>query len=636
MLYNIINNIRLICIKSISKANSGHPGMPLGICDVFTIFFLNFYKINFNNLKSINKDKLIISNGHGIIINYVLLYLYNVYKIKDLINFRRFNSNTPGHPEIGNFIDASTGPLGQGIGIGIGIGLKSKKYKNKFNNFFNIFNNKVWIFCGDGCLMEGVSSESCSFCGCYNINNIILLYDSNNISIDGNVKNYFNENIKLKFISLNWNVIGPINGHCYFSIIKSLLKAKKSYFPTIIIYNTIIGFISPCKSYNENSHGNIFTKFEFLEILKNFTLTYDYVKKMFFDNKKKYLIYYKKKYKKYFFELIRIFNNIIPKINFLKLYFKYYKINLNKSTRFVCSNILKNIYAINETFGGSADLTNSNLTKNNFINSIRYKNFKNRYINYGVREFTMGLINYGLSSDKIGINYCSTFLVFSNYMYSAIRNFCLSKLKNIFIFTHDSILVGEDGPSHQPIEQLHSIRIIPRNYIFRPYNYIELILCWILILKFLNNCSSLILSRQNFKNNFIKIYNIKNIITGTYSCFYKKKIELIIVSNGSDLEICFECYFFLKKYFIIQIISLFCNKLFDKQKKIYKNKILNCKKIIFVESSNDDFWYKYKKYFTYVLNIKKFGYSSNELELKKKTNLNKKFLIKLCLFVIKL
>ncbi|AFP84240.1 transketolase-like TK C-terminal-containing protein [Candidatus Carsonella ruddii] len=635
MLYNIINNVRLICVKSISKANSGHPGMPLGICDIFVFFFLIFYKINFNNIKSINKDKLIMSNGHGAIINYVLLYLNNVYKLKDLFNFRKIFSKTPGHPEIGKFIDASTGPLGQGIGIGIGIGLKNKKYKDKFNKLFNLFNNKIWIFCGDGCLMEGVSTESCSFCGSYNINNIILLYDSNNISIDGIIKNYFFENIKLKFISLNWNVIGPINGHCYLSIIKSLLKAKNSYFPTIIIYNTIIGFISPCKSYDKNSHGNVFKSLEYYNILKNYSLNYNYFKKNFFDNKKKYLIYYKIKFKKYFFELIRVFNNIIIKINFLKLYFKYYKINLNKSTRFICSNILKNIYVLNETFGGSADLTSSNLTKNNLINSINYKKFKNKYINYGVREFSMGLINYGLSSDKIGINYCSTFLVFSNYMYSIIRNFCLSKLKNIFIFTHDSIFVGEDGPSHQPIEQLQSIRIIPRNYIYRPYNYIELIFCWLIILKLSKNCSSLILSRQNFQNNFIKIYNIKNIITGIYYCFYNnKKIDLIIVSNGSDLEICFECYKFLKKYFFIQIISLFCNKLFEKQKKIYKKKFFNCKKIIFVESSNDDFWYKYKKYFTFILNIKKFGYSGNELEIKKKTNLNKNFLLKLCLYVI--
>ncbi|MBY0585376.1 hypothetical protein K5B08_00455, partial [Candidatus Carsonella ruddii] len=292
MYYNIINNVRLLCIKAIQKANSGHPGMPLGISDIFTFLWFFFYKNNFNNKQNLNKDRIIISNGHGVIIYYVFLYLGKIYNIKELKNLRKFGSLTPAHPEISNLVDASTGPLGQGIGIGIGMGIKNKILNKKFNKKITIFNNKIWIFCGDGCLMEGVGNESISFCGVLNVNNIILIYDSNDISIDGIIKNYFFENIKQKFNSMNWDVIGPINGHDYNLIKKSFKKAILSYYPILIYFKTIIGFLSSDKSYSELVHGSIFKKQELINIYKNYTIKYFIKKKIMFDIKIKYIIYY--------------------------------------------------------------------------------------------------------------------------------------------------------------------------------------------------------------------------------------------------------------------------------------------------------------------------------------------------------
>ncbi|MBY0585351.1 hypothetical protein K5B08_00310, partial [Candidatus Carsonella ruddii] len=298
--------------------------------------------------------------------------------------------------------------------------------------------------------------------------------------------------------------------------------------------------------------------------------------------------------------------------------------------------LINELYKINEIIGGSADLTTSNLTKGNNTNSITKKSFKGRFFNYGVREFTMSLINYGIVSEKYMISFCSTFLVFSNYMYSAIRNFAISKLKNIFIFTHDSFFVGEDGPTHQPIEQLKTLRSFPRFYVFRPYNLIELIISWLIILKLRKNSSSLILSRQNFKNNFIKLINIKNIFKGCYKInILKFKFDLTIVSSGSDLENVFFCYFFLKKYFNIQIISLYCNFLFEKQKKNYKKNMFS-KKTIFFESSNDILLNKYNIKYLFIFNIKKYGKSASEKDLMKYFNFTKKNLIKICLYLIKI
>ncbi|WP_211118503.1 transketolase-like TK C-terminal-containing protein [Candidatus Carsonella ruddii] len=636
MLYNIINNVRLICIKSIQKSKSGHPGMPLGITEIFTFLWYFFYKNNFKNIKNLNKDKIIISNGHGVVIHYVFLYFSNIFKIKELKKLRKFNSLTPAHPELSNFIDASTGPLGQGIGIGIGIGIKNEIFKNKFNKKINIFSNKIWIFCGDGCLMEGVGNESISFCGSLNVNNIILLYDSNNISIDGIIKNYFFENIKQKFNSMNWDVIGPIDGHNYKLIKKSIQKSIKSFFPILIYFKTIIGFLSPDRSYTKSVHGSIFNKIQTINIYKNYTIKYLYKKKIFFDIKKKYFIYYIKNYKFSFLELIRILNNIIIKINLIKIYLKNEKKNINKSTRLISNFIINDLSNFNEFIGGSADLTSSNLTKGNKINSISKKKFNNRFFNYGVREFTMSLINYGIVSEKNMITFCSTFLVFSNYMYSAIRNFNISKLKNIFIFTHDSFFVGEDGPTHQPVEHLKQLRSFPRLFVFRPYNLIELIISWYIIIKLEKNSSSLILSRQNFKNNYVKFININNIIKGGYILnSVNFKIDLTIISSGSDLEHVFNCFFFLKKYFNIKIISLYCFFLFNKQNKSYKNNIFS-KKTLFFESSNDIFLNKYNINYLFIFNIKKYGKSATENDLKKYFNFTKKNLIKLCLYIIKI
>lgn len=603
----IINTLRLLSIDMINKANSGHPGMPLGCAPTMFVLWCKIMNYNHNN---VDRDRFILSNGHGCALLYSILHLFGYYTLDDLKNFRQIHSLTPGHPEYNpNLgIEISTGPLGQGIANGVGMAIASKKLE---------LNNKIYVMCGDGCLMEGISYESVSLAGHLELNNLILLYDSNNITIDGNTNLTFTENIKKRFESQNWNVLEVLNGDSDINdIYNKLLLTKKSDKPTIIIITTTIGYGS-IKSGTSESHGTPLGEYNTKELKKYFN--FDENKDFFVDNDVKL----------YFNDLINKNKNIIinKKIFSENNYpIMNRELNLltnnkkNYSTRDL-SNLCLNILCkyMDNIIVGSADLTESTKTliKSDYITK---NNFFGKYIHYGIREHAMIGIANGLSTFNF-IPIVSTFLVFINYCLAAIRMSALSKHKVIYILTHDSIWLGEDGPSHQSCESLTILRSIPDLLVLRP-SYIDEVVESYKIAINNNGPTCLILSRQTLK--YIETSYIKYIDKGAYIIYQNKnwkrnyndniKKEIVLIATGSEVELAIDTAKELIDY-NITVISMISTQLFDKQTDKYKEYILPKKAIkISIEAGSTLGWYKYANY-TY--GIDTFGLSGNIDDLKK-------------------
>ncbi|WP_338516089.1 transketolase [Candidatus Legionella polyplacis] len=641
---NLANAIRFLSIDAIEKAKSGHPGTPLGMADIATVLWKKFLKYNPKNPLWFNRDRFILSNGHCSALLYSLLHItgYNL-SIEDLKKFRQLHSKTPGHPEYSKTpgIEATTGPLGQGIAMGIGIAIGEKNLSTTFNKpNLNLIDHYTYIFAGDGCLMEGISHESCSLAGTLGLNKLILFYDHNNISIDGKVKNWFQDNTKKRFESYNWKVIGPINGHNIKEIITAIQIAKsETKKPSIIICKTIIGFGSPIAG-NKKSHSNPLGKYYIKQTRKTLNWTYppffipkhiygqwNHIKKGEEEEKTWINICnkYKKKYKNDYYEFLRRINKKLPKKwKFFKKSLIKNHISKNKykyqSTRNISQKCIQNLTKIlPEIFGGSADLTESNKTGFQNKNTINNNNFPGNYIHYGVREFAMAAIMNGLSLYGGHIPYGGTFLTFSDYAKSAIRMSALMKQHVIYIFTHDSIGIGEDGPTHQPIEQISMLRNIPNIEIWRPSNSIETIIAWIEIIEHHSGPSCLILSKQKLpelKYNNMNINNIKKggyIVDNTY-----KKIDVILLSTGSELQLAISTKKQLQKLgYNIRVVSMPCCERFLLQKNIYKEYVLPkfIKKRIAIEASTTFYWYKFIGLDGLIIGINEFGISAPEKQI---------------------
>ncbi|WP_338521506.1 transketolase [Candidatus Legionella polyplacis] len=641
---NLANAIRFLSIDSIEKAKSGHPGTPLGMADIATVLWKKFLKHNPKNPLWFNRDRFILSNGHCSALLYSLLHItgYNL-SIKDLKNFRQLHSKTPGHPEYLKTpgIEATTGPLGQGIAMAIGIAIGEKNLSKTFNKQnLNLIDHYTYVFAGDGCLMEGISHESCSLAGTLGLNKLILFYDNNNISIDGKVKNWFKDDTKKRFQSYNWKVIGPINGHNTKEIITAIQKARsETKKPSIIICKTIIGFGSPIAG-NKKCHSNPLGKHYIKQTRKILNWTYPpfFIPKHIYkqwnhikngEKEEKSWINicnkYKKKYKNDYHEFLRRINKTLPKQwkcfkeSLIK---KYTSNNKHKyqSTRNISQKCIQNFTKIlPEIFGGSSDLTESNKTGFQNKNAINNNNFPGNYIHYGVREFAMASIMNGLSLYGGHIPYGGTFLVFSDYAKSAIRMSALMKQHVIYIFTHDSIGIGEDGPTHQPIEQISMLRNIPNIEIWRPSNSIETIIAWIEIIEHNSGPSCLILSKQKLpelKHTNININNIKKggyIIDDTY-----KKLNIILISTGSELQLAISAKKCLQKLgYNIRVISMPCCERFLSQKSTYKEYVLPkfIKKRIAIEASSTFYWHKFVGLDGLIIGINEFGISAPEKQI---------------------
>jgi transketolase len=608
----IINTLRLLSIDMIEKANSGHPGMPLGCASMMFVLWCKI--INFNPEVPLwnERDRFILSNGHGCSLLYSMLFLlgYN-YNLEDLQNFRQLYSKTPGHPEYNKSlgIEISTGPLGQGIANGVGMAIASKKLG---------INNYIYVMCGDGCLMEGISYEATSLAGHLQLNNLIILYDNNKITIDGSTDITFTENTKNRFIALNWNVLEVEDGNTdTVDIYNKLLIAKLSKVkPTIIFVNTTIGFGSLLAG-KSSSHGaplgieNTKQLKKYFNFDENKTFFIDKDIKQYFEKLKQNKIqYYNQVSKLNINKDFNTENNYNQTINNLKNIKNSEKNYATRESSGICLNIL--LDNIDNIIIGSADLGDSNKTllKTDIFNK---DNFNGKYIHYGIREHAMCAIANGISTYEI-IPIVSTFLVFITYCLASIRMASISKHKVIYIFTHDSILLGEDGPTHQPIESLTILRSIPNLYTIRPCDTNEVSGAYQIALEY-DGPSALILSRQVIPN--ILNSNSNNMKNGAYIIYEpNNKLDLIIMATGSEVNLSLECIKYIEKHYkiYIRLVSIPCTQLFDNQDKEYKEYIFpkNIKKVS-IEAGSTLGWYKYADY---VYGIDRFGESGKINDLK--------------------
>ncbi len=617
------NAIRFLSIDAVQKANSGHPGMPMGMADVVTVLFKNFLKFSPKNPNWLNRDRFVLSAGHGSMLLYSLLYLtgYKSISLNSIKNFRQLNSICAGHPEYhqGTGIETTTGPLGQGIANAVGFAIAEEILKKKIGK--KIINHKTYVLSGDGCLMEGISHEAMSLAGHLKLKNLIMLFDNNSVSIDGPTNLAVSDNYKKRFESYGWNYIS-IDGHNQKQIFNALKKVQNSKKPTVISCKTKIGYGSPNKSGKASSHGSplgideiklvrkkLDWKYKPFQIPNNILKEWRKIGDRSAKNESKWKKYYKRKKK--------IINKILNN-NFNKS-FEIEKKNAikdlkNIATRKSSELILNALTKKNNTLiGGSADLAGSNNTKTKYQNIIKPGQFNGSYIHYGVREHAMSGIMNGLALHGNFIPYGGSFLIFTDYCKSSIRLSALMKQRVIYVMTHDSIGLGEDGPTHQPIEQLSGLRSIPNLNVFRPADRTETIECWELALKNLKTPSILSLTRQNIKQ-------IRKTYTRNNKCSYggyevlrtNKKVQLTILASGSEVNLAIDTSHKLAKYKIYsKVISMPCLDLFDLQPKSYKQKILDETKFkISIEAATTNCWKKYVGSNGLMFGINEFGKSA--------------------------
>ena len=580
--------------------------MPMGMADVATVLFKNFLRFNPKNPDWLNRDRFVLSAGHGSMLLYSLLYLtgYKSISINNIKKFRQLNSICAGHPEYHpkTGIETTTGPLGQGISNAVGFAIAEEILKNKLGK--DLINHKTYVLAGDGCLMEGISHEAMSLAGHLKLKNLVMLFDNNSISIDGPTNLAVSDNFKKRFEGYGWDYIS-INGHNEKEIFKALKKVQKAKKPTVISCKTKIGYGSPNKSGKASSHGSPLGVDEIKLVRKALnwkTKPFDIPNKILNEWRKigqrgeilekKWNKALKRKKIKFNQTLKNNFNTVLKKE----------KENAIKEPKSLatrkCSEMTLNALTKqkNNLIGGSADLAGSNNTKTKNHKIIKPGDFTGDYIHYGVREHAMSGVMNGIALHSNLIPYGGTFLIFSDYCKPSIRLSALMKKRVIYVMTHDSIGLGEDGPTHQPIEQLSGLRAIPNLNVFRPADRIETIECWEHALKSSKTPSVLSLTRQNL-NPVRKTYPNKNLCSlGAYEVLRtNKKINLTILASGSEVNLALEVSHKLAKDKIYsKVISMPCMELFELQSKSYKNKILEETKFkISIEAGSSDCWKKY-------------------------------------------
>ena len=631
----VVNNIRSLGIDMIHEANSGHPGIVLGASPIIYTLFAHHMKFHTGYPNWCNRDRFVLSAGHGSAMLYATLFMNGYdYTIDDLKAFRSLDSITPGHPEynINLGIEMTTGPLGQGLGTAVGMAIAEKYLEKTFNTKkHKIFDYKIYALCGEGDLMEGISYEAVSLASNLKLNNLIVLYDANKITLDGNAKLSFNENIMDRFENMGWNVLEVSNGENIHEISRMIKWAKHSKKPTIIQINTTIGKYSKLENTNK-VHGTPLEEDDIKEIKKKLKINdtpFDYDIK----NKEEYLKYIEEKNKKQYNEWKIIFDeyvidketklkdSLLSIINNEQILIKLEKlIDVNNisndlSMREINSLIMNTISNyIPEFIGGSADTVSSTKTYLKEKGDFNSKNYTGKNIYYGIREHAMASSTNGIALSNLR-PFASTFLTFADYMKPSIRLSALMDIPSTFIFTHDSINIGQDGPTHQPIEQLGMLRSIPNFTVYRPCDKKELIGCWNLILEQSKPCA-LIISRNKSKE--IKYTSPSYVKYGGYVIHeFENKLDLIILASGTEVNIALSTARKLKEedHIEARIISVPNLNTLLNQDPNYLKELLpkNIKKYV-IEYSNDTMWYQLDKEIN-LINMKSFGTSAKSEDI---------------------
>ncbi len=648
---NLANAIRSLTIDAIEKSQSGHPGMPMGFADVATILFKEFLNFSASNPKWPNRDRFVLSAGHGSMLLYSLLYLtgYKDISIDDIKNFRQLGCKAAGHPEVEMLegVETTTGPLGQGVANAVGMAISERFMNAKFPD---IIDHYTYVVAGDGCLMEGISHEAITLAGHLRLNKLILLFDDNKISIDGSTDLTTSENQKLRFEAAGWNVLS-LEGHNYDDIRNVIAQAKNSDKPVMISCKTVIANGSPNKSGTSASHGAPLGKEEallakkFLEIKDEpFSVSKDvkeawenigsrgdelvekwYKNLQMHDKRASYENFIKQDY----------LAQVLDKLDVYKKeqFLESPKIATRQASGKVIDLISKNLPNL---IGGSADLSGSNNTKSNNMQIFSAENYLGNYLHYGIREHAMCSIMNGIALYDSLIPYAGTFLVFSDYSRAAIRLSALMQQRVIYIFTHDSIGLGEDGPTHQPIEHLDSLRLIPNLVVFRPCDMLETIEAWQYALSIKDRPVIFSLTRQSLPALVSNYEKVNNSAKGGYIISAENNKHMVtIIASGSEVEIAISAKEELEKEnnIGVRVVSMPSITLFDEQDDDYKNQVLGMDvKVFAIEASRS---FSYLKYAEEFIGMESFGASGKAVDLYNYFGINKNNLCDKILSLIK-
>ncbi|MEK6489470.1 transketolase [Klebsiella grimontii] len=634
----LANAIRMLSVDAIQKANSGHPGAPMGVADIAEVIWRHHLRHNPKDPQWFNRDRYVQSNGHGSMLLYSLLHLtgYDV-TMDDIRDFRQLHSRTPGHPEYGYTpgVETTTGPLGQGVANAVGMAIAEKALAAQFNKpGFDIVDHHTWLFMGDGCLMEGISHEACGLAGTLKLGNLIAVWDDNGISIDGHVEGWFSEDTAARFRAYGWHVIEGIDGHNPEAVDAAVHEAKSvTDKPSLLCCKTIIGFGSPNKANSHDCHGSALGADEVALVRERLEWPYapfeipaaiydawDATAKGSADQQQWEELFaaYSKEWPDLASEFIRRMKGDLP--TGWEEDMKKYILNLQAhpaalATRQVSQKCLNHFGGmLPELMGGSADLSPSNLTR--FQKSVDFtaEHPEGNYISYGVREFGMSAIMNGLALHGGFIPYGGTFLMFMEYARNAVRMAALMKIRSVFVYTHDTIGLGEDGPTHQPVEQLASLRLTPNMETWRGCDQVEVSVAWQQAVERKDGPSALVLTRQPLDQQPRTATQLEEIARGGYilsDC--EGKPELILISAGSEIELVVSAAKILRQEGRqVRVVSMPCTERFDKQDEAWQETVLpkDVRKRLAVEASIAGFWQRYTGLDGKVIGMTTFGESA--------------------------
>lgn len=633
----LANAIRLLSVDAVEQAQSGHPGMPLGMADIATVLWKKFLKYNPKNPHWFDRDRFILSNGHGSMLLYALLHLTGyALPIEELKNFRQLNSKTPGHPEYGHTpgVETTTGPLGQGLANAVGMALAERILAAEYNQAsFNLVDHYTYTFVGDGCLMEGISHEACSLAGTLGLGKLIVFYDSNGISIDGKIDSWFTDDTAARFKAYHWQVIDSVDGHDMDAIEQAIIEARANTAqPTLIICNTVIGLGSSVAG-SEKSHGaplgvkDIANVREFynwehgpFEIPAHIYQQWNHIEQGIQEEQQWLVLLarYKDQFPKEYNQFLARINGDLPDEwqNQTHTFLEQCRANVKAiATRKASQQCIEHFASLLPAMlGGSADLTGSNNTDWSGSKAITAKDYAGNYLYYGVREFAMAAIMNGLAVHGGFIPYGGTFLVFADYARNAVRLSALMNQRVIYVFTHDSIGLGEDGPTHQPIEHASMLRMTPGMRVWRPADLMETAVAWQHGLEHHNGPTSLLLSRQNLPALPHGETAAELIAKGGYvlvDC--NGTPDAILIATGSEVQLAIAAAAEVQKRGMkIRVVSMPCPELFLEQDQSYKNRVLpkDVTIRIAIEAASTAYWYQFVGLHGAVIGLDRFGVSA--------------------------